>query len=99
MKNFEMLLSEKSKMADVAKRQMAKVPNNLTNEVIMDGKPEFVTRKSFAKYFGDVISPRYLANLDSKGEGPARMRMGKQVVYEYDVFDAWIRNRMTPLSN
>ena len=61
--------------------------------------PPFVTRKEVDKHLGHIISPRYLANLDSLGKGPPRVRMGNgKVVYKREDLIAWLENRITPLA-
>jgi len=56
--------------------------------------PEFITRKDIAKYFGSFISIGYLANLDSLGKGPERLRIARKVLYQRDKFLAWLGSRM-----
>lgn len=56
--------------------------------------PEFITRKDIATYFGSYISTRYLANLDSEGKGPERLRIGRKVLYKRDKFLVWLDSRI-----
>ena len=42
-----------------------------------------VSRSEIRKFSGGILSPRYLANLDSEGKGiPGRMLVGNKVVYK-----------------
>lgn len=60
-----------------------------------EGLPLLLTRQDLATYFGKLFSPAYMANLDSRGEGPAgRYRIGKKVVYERAALVEWIVTRM-----
>jgi hypothetical protein len=56
--------------------------------------PVYLTRRDIGKYFGNVISPRYLANLDSLGNGPQKKRMRGKVVYKRDDFIVWLESRI-----
>lgn len=57
--------------------------------------PPIVARKEVARLTGGLISPRYLANLDSAGLGPkGRVRVGRLVGYEKESFIAWLSSRM-----
>ena len=57
---------------------------------ILDNLPSVFLRKDIPKYFGNTISIRHLANLDSSGKGPKRMRIGKRVAYTKEDFTEWI---------
>lgn len=61
---------------------------------ILPQLPYYLTRKDIAKFFGSIISPRYLANLDSKGLGPTHKRLGRKVVYKATDFVAWLASRI-----
>lgn len=61
---------------------------------ILPQLPYYLTRKDIAKYFGSLISPRYLANLDSKKAGPTREMAGRKVVYKATDFVAWLSSRI-----
>ena len=49
--------------------------------------PPLFTRADIPKYLGSLISPRYLANLDSEGAGPPRFKAGKKTAY---VRESWV---------
>lgn len=57
--------------------------------------PRLLTRKDIEKFFGAMISPRYLANLDSEGKGPKRTRIGRKVVYTREDWAEWLASRVT----
>lgn len=54
-----------------------------------------VARKEIGKFSGGLLNPRTQANLDSKGEGPTKIKMGSRAVF-YPVSDlvAWLRARV-----
>ena len=53
-----------------------------------------VARTEVKKFTGGALSEKRLANLDSKGEGPAgRFRLGKKIVYPVDPFISWLEGR------
>ena len=56
--------------------------------------PHLLVRKDIIAFFGHLISPQYLANLDSMKKGPARCYIGRKVVYRCDDFLAWLESRM-----
>ena len=62
---------------------------------ILPRLPKLLTRQDIAIHFGTLISPRYLANLDSARKGPRRTRIGRKVVYIREDFIAWLEARMT----
>ncbi len=57
--------------------------------------PHLLTRKDIKKYFGDIISPKYVANLDYQNQGPAKMYINRKAVYKTDEFIAWLEARMS----
>lgn len=60
--------------------------------------PPFISRDHVGKLLGGVISPKSLANADSLGEGPKRMRMGRKVVYMTEDLLEWLASRTTILN-
>ena len=61
---------------------------------ILDQLPYFLTRKDIAHYFGNLISPKYLANLDSAGKGPRKTKIGNKVVYTREDWADWLSGRI-----
>ena len=57
--------------------------------------PQFLLRKDIKTFFGHIISPRYLANLDGMNKGPAKCYIGRKVVYKRDDFIAWLEARIS----
>lgn len=56
--------------------------------------PNLLTRKDVGTYFGNIISPRYLANLDRiEGAGPVKTYIGRKVAYRREDFVAWLQSR------
>ncbi len=60
---------------------------------ILSTLPRELTRKDVGIHFGNIISPRYLANLDSLGEGPAKSCDGWHVRYRREDFVAWLKSK------
>ena len=53
-----------------------------------------VSRSQVRNFTGGILSGRYLANLDSQGEGPeGRLRVGRQVAYRVDSLIRWMEKR------
>ena len=60
--------------------------------------PPLISRDHVEKLLGGVISSKHLANLDSLGEGPKRMRMGRKIVYRTVDFLEWLASRTVQLN-
>jgi hypothetical protein len=57
-----------------------------------------VAREQSGQFSGGSVTPRYMANLDSRGEGPKdRIRIGRKVAYPVDSFIEWLNERSHPL--
>lgn len=58
----------------------------------------FVARSAVSQFTGGLISPRYLANLDSQGKGPkGRIRLrDRKVGYPVKELIAWLEERAKP---
>lgn len=53
-----------------------------------------VSRSEVGNFSGGAVSPKFLANADSAGFGPAeKIMIGKRVCYPVDAFTAWLRAR------
>jgi len=53
-----------------------------------------VTRDRSEDFSGGAIKPKYLANLDSLGEGPTgRFRVGRKICYPVKNFIKWLEDR------
>lgn len=55
--------------------------------------PPIISRDRVEKYLGGVITSKRLANLDSLGEGPPRVRIGRKVGYPVGTFLIWLQGR------
>jgi len=56
--------------------------------------PCFIKRKNISNLLFGIISSKTLANMDSSGEGPPRMKSGRDVFYHRDLFLAWLAKRI-----
>ncbi|PIP41055.1 MAG: hypothetical protein COX19_04410 [Desulfobacterales bacterium CG23_combo_of_CG06-09_8_20_14_all_51_8] len=55
---------------------------------------EIIARTEIKVFTGGLISPGYIANLDSKGEGPfGRIKTGRKTCYPKRPFVKWLRER------
>jgi hypothetical protein len=57
----------------------------------------FVSRDKVGEFSGGILHPRTLANLDCKGLGPRRFRVGRKVVYEVSELVRWLSERSSPI--
>lgn len=53
----------------------------------------YVSREKVGEFSGGILNPRTLANLDCKGEGPKRIRIGRKVAYSVRDLCAWLAER------
>lgn len=55
---------------------------------------EIIARTEIKVFTGGLISPGYLANLDSRGEGPiGRIKVGRKTSYRKKSLVKWLRER------
>ena len=52
-----------------------------------------VARVEIERFTGGLLRSKYLANLDSLGQGPKRIICGRKVAYPVDDFVQWLRER------
>ena len=58
-------------------------------------KSPFICRDEVPTFTGGALSAGYLANLDSKGEGPANpFKFGRRQCYPVDSLVEWLINRL-----
>lgn len=64
-------------------------------DVMADNWPsEIIARTEIKVFTGGLISPKYIANLDSKGDGPqGRIKSGRKTGYQKRSFVEWLRER------
>ena len=53
-----------------------------------------VARRKVSDFTGGIISEKYIANLDSLGKGPPRVKVGRIVAYPVKELIAWLEKRM-----
>jgi hypothetical protein len=74
---------------------MSKGSVNLS-EMVNNWPSPFVARGEVSRFTGGIINPKTLANLDSRGEGPAgRIRVGRKIAYPVQAFIEWLEKRAT----
>lgn len=54
-----------------------------------------VARRKMLDFTGGIMSEKYIANLDSLGNGPPRLKIGRQVAYPVDTLISWLETRCT----
>ncbi len=54
--------------------------------------PLVLTRGDVPKFFGSLVTPGWLANLNCEGLGPKSFKCGKKVAYTSKDFVAWLRS-------
>lgn len=59
--------------------------------------PPIISRDHIEMYLGGVITSKRLANLDSLGEGPPRIRIGRKIAYRTDALLEWLAQRSETL--
>ena len=52
-----------------------------------------VARTEVDKFSGGLMTSKYMANLDSAKQGPARVRCGRKVIYPVQSLVRWLRER------
>ena len=57
--------------------------------------PPLIPRSGVSKLLPDLVSPKYLANLNALGEGPEYIKIGRKVVYPREAFIKWLETRTT----
>ncbi len=76
-------------------------PFNISNllQSMADRWPSpIVARTEIKDFTGGVLTEKYIANLDSKGLGPAnRFRLGRKVVYPVKDLVTWLAERSEPV--
>jgi predicted DNA-binding transcriptional regulator AlpA len=73
-----------------------KHPIDLSN--LIPKLPPIISRDKVEKLLGGIISSKTLANLDSLGIGPKRMRIGRKVAYLTEDLLEWLAQRTVHLN-
>ena len=66
---------------------------DIFNKIAEKWPSSVVARVEIERFTGGLISSKYLANLDSLGQGPKRITCGRKVAYPVDDFVQWLRKR------
>ncbi len=54
----------------------------------------YVARQAIRDFSGGILTSKYMANIDSRGEGPAgRLRVGRKIAYPVDSLISWMEGR------
>ena len=67
--------------------------NDLNLSELNSKLPPIISRDHVEELLGGIISSKRLANLDSLGEGPKRMRVGRKIAYLTEDLLEWIESR------
>jgi hypothetical protein len=68
--------------------------NNIFLEMKKTWGSAIVARKEVGKFSGGILNPRYMSNLDSRGDGPAgKITIGRRVAYSVDSLIEWMQKR------
>jgi hypothetical protein len=67
-------------------------------EKLAERLPPIIARDHVEDFLGGVISSKRLANLDSLGEGPKRIRIGGKVAYRTRDLLEWLDSRANLLA-
>jgi predicted DNA-binding transcriptional regulator AlpA len=79
-------------------KQEVKMEKQPTRGSLTNSLPPIISRDHVEKYLGGVISKRTLANLDSAGKGPKRMRIGRKIAYRTEDLLEWLSLRAKNLA-
>lgn len=72
--------------------------NHIDFKELAEKLPPIIARSHIERLLGGIISPKRMANLDSLGEGPKRMRMGRKVAYLTTDLLEWLSQRTVALA-
>ena len=71
-----------------------RVVKDVFDEMAENWPSEIIARTEIKVFTGGLISPRYIANLDCRGEGPSgRIKSGRRTGYPKRAFVQWLRER------
>jgi len=73
---------------------------NLLEALAAKWPSSFVARTDVGKFSGGLISPKYIANLDSRGVGPSgRFQSGRKICYPVQTLLFWLLERSKPVES
>ena len=67
--------------------------NDIFQEMVDRWPSAIVARTEVENFTGGMVSSKYIANLDSDGRGPVRVKLGRKVGYPVKDLVAWLRDR------
>lgn len=70
--------------------------NDIYQDMVDRWPSSIVARQQVGVFSGGVLTPRYMANLDSAGNGPKRIKFGNRVAYPVRSLAAWLEERSKP---
>lgn len=74
--------------------------NEIFKKMVAAWPAPVVARSEVSRFSGGILNPRSLANLDSKGVGPAnRFRVGRKVCYPTTELADWMQSRVELVEN
>ncbi len=56
-----------------------------------------VARSQVGVFSGGIVSPSYIANMDCRGMGPERIRIGRKIAYPVDALVDWLKEKSTTI--
>lgn len=65
--------------------------NSLFDRMAENWPSELVSRKRVDAFTGGLICGKTVANYESKGEGPPKVKIGRMVGYPKDSFVTWLK--------
>ena len=72
--------------------------NHLELKSLAEKLPPIISRDHLEVFLGGVISTKRMANLDSLGQGPKRLRIGRKVAYRTEDLLEWLESRAMELA-
>jgi len=68
--------------------------SDIFNEMVEKWPSAIVTRTALPIFTGGLVAESYQANLDSQGQGPERIKIGRKVAYSTRVYTDWLKTRI-----
>lgn len=80
-------------MSVAKEKRSEKMKQDIFQEMVERWPSAVVARTEVGNFTGGLMSSKYIANLDSDGVGPVRVKVGRKVGYPVREFVAWLRGR------
>jgi len=87
----KILLNNETKSKRKGGEHMA--TKDIFDEMVEEYPSRVITRAEVSRFTGGLMRGSYLANLDSRNEGPPRQRVGQKWIYPTRPFADWLRAR------